>query len=407
MIARIIKDQSILKILSVMTGTRKFLVCSGGSESKMYKIRNGVPQGSVLAPSLFNIYIGDLPETKSQKLGYADDWALASQSSTFDTIERTLPDVMTQLKRYFDKWYLRMNSSKTTRTAFHLNNHTANITMEVSADGVLLPPQAEPKYLGVTLDRSLTYRTHIEDTSQKLKSRVSIIRKLTATSWGASQSVLRISALSLCYSVAEYAAPVWMRSAHVPKVETQLNEVMRLISGTIRSTPLNWLPTMNNIAPPMVRRETSNQKSFNRIASLPQRTPIVNILAQASDSSRLISRRPFYKSRNDEYSPDHHWRSIWAQDTPVNGDLLNDPTQKLPGFSNLNRNLWTTSNRIINKQGRTQRTGDTQRYWRVGWNTGGGLKRSAFGCDHHTKLLLLSLKIYLHERNVRYTVVEI
>ena len=51
--------------------------------------------------------------------------------------------------------------------------------MEVSADNVFLPPQAEPKYLGETLDRSLTY---IEDTSQKLKSKVSIIRKLTGTS---------------------------------------------------------------------------------------------------------------------------------------------------------------------------------------------------------------------------------
>ena len=146
-----------------------------------------------------------------------------------------------------------------------------------------------------------------------------------------------------------------MRSAHAPKEDTQLNEVMRLISRAIRSTSLNWLPTMNNIAPPMVRRETPTKKSFNRIASLPPRTPIVNILAQAPDSSRLISRRPFYKSRNDEYLPDHHWKSIWAQDTPVNGDLINDPTQKLPGFSNLNRNLWTTSNRLISKQGRTQR----------------------------------------------------
>ena len=176
-IARIIKDQSILKIISVMTGTRKFLVCSGGSESKMYKIRNGVPQGSVLAPLLFNIYIGDLPETISQKLGYADSWALASQSSSFDTIKRTLSDDIKQLKRYFDKWYLRMNSSKSTTTAFHISNHTDNLTMEVSADNVLLPPQAEPKYLGVTLDISLTYRTHIEDTSQKLKSWVPLSRR--------------------------------------------------------------------------------------------------------------------------------------------------------------------------------------------------------------------------------------
>ena len=127
---------------------------------------------------------------------------------------------------------------------------------------------------------------------------------------------------------------------------------MRLIFGAIRSTPLNWLQTMSNTAPPMVRRETANQKSFNRIASLLQHTPIVNILAQAPDSSRLISRRPFYK----------WWilawpslETIWAQDTTVNGDLINDPTQKLPGFSNLSRNLWTISNGLISKQGRTKR----------------------------------------------------
>ena len=58
---------------------------------------------------------------------------------------------------------------------------------------------------------------------------------------------LRSSALVLCYSAAEYCAPVWSRSAHTSRVDVQLNSTMRLISGTLRSTPLPWLPVLSNI----------------------------------------------------------------------------------------------------------------------------------------------------------------
>ena len=52
------------------------------------------------------------------------------------------------------------------------------------------------------------------------------------------------SALALCYSAAEYCAPVWSRSAHTSRADVQLNSTMRLISGTLRSTPLPWLPVL-------------------------------------------------------------------------------------------------------------------------------------------------------------------
>jgi len=55
-----------------------------------------------------------------------------------------------------------------------------------------------------------------------------------------SANTLRSSALVLCYSAAEYCAPVWSRSAHTSRVDVQLNSTMRLISGTLRSTPLPW-----------------------------------------------------------------------------------------------------------------------------------------------------------------------
>ena len=86
-------------------------------------------------------------------------------------------------------------------------------------------------HLAVTLDSSLSYKKHIGNVMQKLKKRTNLIRKISGTSWGAPQAVLRTSAMALCYSVAEYAAPVWARSCHARKVDVSLNETMCMISG--------------------------------------------------------------------------------------------------------------------------------------------------------------------------------
>ena len=79
------------------------------------------------------------------------------------------------------------------------------------------------------------------------------------TSWGASAPTLRTSALALCYSVAEYSAPVWSRSSYTRLVDVQLNEAMRTVSGTLRPTPLPWLPVLSHIAPPHLRRKEATK----------------------------------------------------------------------------------------------------------------------------------------------------
>ena len=99
-LAKIIPCQKTLKLFSRMLGTRQFHVVLGGSRSKTRRIKNGVPQGSVLAPTLFNIYLSDMPSTESLKLGYADDWALAHQSRDWEKLENVLSRDTTKLKTY-------------------------------------------------------------------------------------------------------------------------------------------------------------------------------------------------------------------------------------------------------------------------------------------------------------------
>ena len=122
-----------------------------------------------------------------------------------------------------------------------------------------------PVYLGVTLDRSLTFKEHLMKTAAKLKTRNNLLMKLAGTTWGADAVTLRISALALCYSVAEYCAPVWSQSSHTKLVDVHLNNTQHVVTGTVRSTPTLWLPVLSNIEPPSLRREAVTSKLLNRI----------------------------------------------------------------------------------------------------------------------------------------------
>lgn len=62
----------------------------------------------------------------------------------------------------------------------------------------------KPKYLGITLDRTLIFKEHIRKNSAKLKTGLEIIQKLAGISWGADINKTRTSTIALLYSVAEY-----------------------------------------------------------------------------------------------------------------------------------------------------------------------------------------------------------
>ena len=80
-----------------------------------------------------------------------------------------------------------------------------------------------PKYLRVTLDRSLCYKQHIQNTKKKVATRNNLLTKLATSKWGANQCVIRTTALALSYYAAMYAAIVWTRSPHAKNLDPGLN----------------------------------------------------------------------------------------------------------------------------------------------------------------------------------------
>ena len=121
-----------------------------------------------------------------------------------------------------------------------------------------------PTYFGVKLDRALTYRHHLETLRKKLSTRVSLLRRLAGSGWGAGAKTLRTAALSLIYSSAEYCAPAWCRSAHTRLIDSVLHDALRIDTGCLRPTPMDNLSVLSGIQPAELRRQGATLPLANR-----------------------------------------------------------------------------------------------------------------------------------------------
>ena len=183
---------------------------------------------------------------------------------------------MAKMAENCSRWRLQPSVTKTVSSVFHLDNFSASKQLSFYLNEQRLKHDPHPVYLGVMMDRSLTFQDHTNKMTAKARTRNNFLNKLVGSTWSANTKTLRSSAIALCYSTAEYCAPVRCRSSYSKLVDGELNSIMRTITGKLRPTPLPWLSVLSNIAPPHLRREEATASMVEKIRanpSLPRHVP--------------------------------------------------------------------------------------------------------------------------------------
>ena len=131
----------------------------------------------VFSPPLYSTYIRTINLDGTRSFIYADDLCVTAQYHTFQEVEQQIEEALGELTHYYRSNSLRANPDKTQVTAFHLRNREAKRSLQVWWNGVDLENTETPKYLGVTLDRTLSYKTHIHNTKMKVATRNNLLKK--------------------------------------------------------------------------------------------------------------------------------------------------------------------------------------------------------------------------------------
>ena len=161
-----------LEIFRSYLSNRKQYVNIDNHKSHTCSISHGVPQGSVLGPLFFLLFINDLPKCcpDGKVRLFADDTTIFFHSNNANDIKTTGKNIMIQLTSWFNANKLTLNSEKSSFTIFKSNRKSIpNLPDTIEFHDQEIKRTSHVKFLGVVLDENLTWNHHIYELCSKLK----------------------------------------------------------------------------------------------------------------------------------------------------------------------------------------------------------------------------------------------
>ncbi|GFX49758.1 RNA-directed DNA polymerase from mobile element jockey [Trichonephila clavipes] len=220
---------ALIHLINSYLVNRTFQVRVNDTLSSSLSINYGVPQGSLLGPLLFNIYINDIPTHPQTSTNiYADDTVTLATYKNHNTITIALNNHLKLLETFFDTWKIKINIDKTIAVLF--TNRKTQPTPPTLYSTQLQWSQST-KYLGLTLDKKLTWKQHIIQTRDKFRRAQRAIFPLIGRN-----SELNLYNKLLLYTavlrpILTYGSPVWGYAANsnIKILEVAQNSLIRNI----------------------------------------------------------------------------------------------------------------------------------------------------------------------------------
>lgn len=195
---------------------RKFYVKINEDKSINGEIECGVPQGSVLSPLLFSLYINTIPvdnhsseNIKHNSFLFADDLADTFSFSTFGPqIEKRINTRLKELETWLSSWRLKIAPHKCNYIIFSLNKNTGydeKLNISMYGKEIAQEEKNNIKFLGIRFDKHLCFKNQIDFIKKTSNSRLAILKILAHKSWKLNTTTLVNIYKTLVRSIIDYS----------------------------------------------------------------------------------------------------------------------------------------------------------------------------------------------------------
>lgn len=244
----------LLGLIDSFLQDRKSFVSVNGNRSSTFNVPAGVPQGSILSPFLFNIFINDIPLPKDCHLAiFADDTSIFCNVpwKNAKKVKNILVDALEKVSTFFSDWKIKLNASKTEFIVFTQSPVMARRLKEHPPifGGKTFEWKDCVTYLGVDLNRKLNFQPHIDKVVAKARKMVCtlycLLKKNNSVSVESKIAIYR----SIIRPIMTYACPIFSNcpKTHFRKLQIQQNKCLRMALNAEFDTRITTLHTESKV----------------------------------------------------------------------------------------------------------------------------------------------------------------
>lgn len=233
------------------------LVELSGVRSSTAKVTCGVPQGSILGPLLFLIYVNDMSAAiKNKLLLYADDSAILVSAKNKHDIENTLCHDLNIVSQWLICNKLSLHLGKTESILFGSQRRlSSQSSLNISCNGQTIESKTSVKYLGAIIDQCLSFDSMARNVIKKSNARLKFLYRKSEFLTHHTKKLL-VSSLIQCHF--DYACSVWFNSLTKElkqKLQVSQNKLVRFVLnlhprshlGKEHFVKINWLPVADRV----------------------------------------------------------------------------------------------------------------------------------------------------------------